>query len=107
LEKGAAVLVSLQANVEGEDVRARITTVEPLDKAASRMQKGLRVFLRDAGPLDAIAQRLAVKGEDEIFLVLPSGAGEVELKLPGKYQASPQIAAALKAIPGILNVEHV
>jgi len=107
LEKGAAVLVSLQANVEGEDVRARITTVEPLDKAASRIQKGLRVFLRDAGPLDAIAKRLSAKGEDEIFLVLPTGAGEVELKLPGKYQASPQIAAALKAIPGVANVEHV
>ncbi len=107
LDKGAAVLVSLQANVDGEDVRARVSSVEPLDQAASRMQKGLRVFLRDEAPLDSIAKRLSVRGEDEIFLVLPTGAGEVEIKLPGKYQASPQIAAALKAIPGIVNVEHV
>ncbi|MFZ0730131.1 MAG: DNA polymerase III subunit alpha, partial [Methylovirgula sp.] len=107
LEKGAAVLVSLQANVDGEDVRARVNAVEPLDKAASRIQKGLRVFLRDEAPLDSIARRLSARGEDEIFLVLSTGAGEVELKLPGKYQASPQVAAALKAIPGIVNVEHV
>ncbi|MGB3283310.1 MAG: DNA polymerase III subunit alpha [Methylovirgula sp.] len=107
LEKGAAVLVALQANVEGEDVRARIMSVEPLDQAASRIQKGLRVVLRDAAPLEQVANCLATKGEDEIFLVLPTGAGEVELKLPGKYQASPQVAAALKAIPGIANVEHV
>jgi DNA polymerase-3 subunit alpha len=107
LEKGAAVLVALQANVDGEDVRARIMTVEALDKAASRIQKGLRVVLRDAAPLESIAKRLSARGEDEIFLVLPTGAGEVELKLPGKYQASPQVAAALKALPGIANVEHV
>ncbi|MGC2394068.1 MAG: OB-fold nucleic acid binding domain-containing protein, partial [Methylovirgula sp.] len=107
LEKGAAVLVALQANVEGEDVRARIMSVEPLDQAASRIQKGLRVVLRDAAPLEQVANCLATKGEDDIFLVLPTGAGEVELKLPGKYQASPQVAAALKAIPGIANVEHV
>ncbi len=107
LEKGAAVLVSLQANVDGEDVRARIMSVEPLDKAASRIQKGLRVFLRDAAPLPSIAQRLAAKGDGEVSLILLTGAGEVEVKLPGKYQASPQVAAALKAIPGIVNVEHV
>ena len=107
LEKGAAILVALQANVDGEDVRARVMSVEPLDKAASRIQKGLRVFLRDETPLDALAKRLSARGEDEIFLVLPTSAGEVEIKLPGKYQASPQVAAALKAIPGVANVEHV
>ncbi len=107
LDKGAAVLVALQANVDGEDVRARIMTVEPLDQAASRMQKGLRVVLRDAAPLEQVAERLSARGEDEIFLVLPTEAGEVELKLPGKYQASPQVAAALRAIPGIANIEHV
>jgi DNA polymerase-3 subunit alpha len=107
LEKGAAVLVALQANVDGEDVRVRVISVEPLDKAASRIQRGLRVFLRDEASLDVVAKRLSAKGEDEIFLVLPTGAGEVEIKLPGKYQASTQVAAALKAIPGIENVEHV
>jgi DNA polymerase-3 subunit alpha len=107
LEKGAAVLVALQANVDGEDVRARVMSVELLDQAASRIQKGLRVVVRDAAPLESIAKRLSARGEDEIFLVLPTGVGEVELKLPGKYQASPQVAAALKAIPGIANVEHV
>ena len=67
----------------------------------------MRVFLRDEASLDVVAKRLSAKGEDEIFLVLPTGAGEVEIKLPGKYQASTPVAAALKAIPGIENVEHV
>ncbi len=29
------------------------------------------------------------------------------MRLPGKYQVGPQIAAALKAIPGIVSVEHM
>jgi DNA polymerase III subunit alpha len=107
LEKGAAILLSLQANIDGEDVRARIISAEPLDAAASRVQKGLRVFLRDSEPLGSIATRLGAKGDGEISLVLLTGGGEVEVRLPGKFQVNPQIAAALKAIPGIVSVEHV
>ncbi|MDR3420829.1 MAG: DNA polymerase III subunit alpha, partial [Xanthobacteraceae bacterium] len=107
LEKGAAVLVALQANVEGEDVRARIISVEPLDQAASRRQKGLRVFLRDSAPLPAIARGLAGRGDGEVSLVLMTGGGEVEVKLPGRYPANANVASSLKTIPGILNVEYV
>ena len=52
LEKGADVLVTLQAAVEGEDVRARIVNVERLTEAAAKVQKGLRVFVRDEKPLE-------------------------------------------------------
>ncbi len=109
LEKGNAVLVGIQASVEGDDVRARIVTVEPLDQAANRVQKGLRIFLRDAAPMASIAQRLTGRGEGEVSLVLMTGAdgSEVELRLRGKYQVNTSIAAAIKAIPGIVSVEHV
>jgi DNA polymerase-3 subunit alpha len=106
LEKGANVLVSLQANFEGEDVRARIMTVEPLDVAASRIQKGLRVTLRDQKPLVSLAEHLQKRGDGEVSLVLLTEAGEVEVKLPGKFDVSVEIAAALKTMPGIAGVEH-
>ncbi len=109
LEKGAAVLVSLQAQLEGEDVRARITMVEPLEQAANRVQKGLRIFLRDQEPLSSLTQRLTQRGDGEISLVLmvEQDRSEVEVKLPGRFLVTPQIAGALKAIPGIVAVEHV
>ncbi len=107
LEKGASLLLGLQANVEGEDVRARIVSAEPLDHAASRVQKGLRIFVSGEGSLPEIKDRLAARGDGEVALILQTGQGEVELKLPGKYQVSAQAAGALKAIPGILAVEHV
>ena len=55
LEPGAAVLLQLGAELQGEDVRARVLHAEPLDDAAAKTQKGLRIFLRDTRPLDSIA----------------------------------------------------
>jgi DNA polymerase III subunit alpha len=107
LEKGASVLVCLQASLEGEEVRARIASVEPLDSAANRIGKGLRVFLRDKDPLGEIARNLRAQGDGEVSLVLLTNSGEVEVKLPGKFSVSPQVAGALEAIPGIVAVEHV
>jgi DNA polymerase-3 subunit alpha len=38
--------------------------------------------------------------------VLLLGQGtEVEVKLPGRFKVSPQIAGAIKAIPGVIEVQ--
>src|SRR5689334_3003519 len=58
LDPGNAVLMFLSAEVQGDEVRARIQSAEPLDNAAANLQKGLRVFLRDGAPLEAVARRL-------------------------------------------------
>jgi DNA polymerase-3 subunit alpha len=126
LEPGSAVLVTLSAELQGDEVRARIQNVEPLDEAAAKLQKGLRLFLRTESPLESIAKRLQpillrhaqgaanggsrqpgqVNGEGEVsmVLILKEGA-EVEVKLPGRFKVSPQIAGALKAIPDVVAVE--
>ncbi|WP_046863360.1 DNA polymerase III subunit alpha [Microvirga massiliensis] len=107
LEPGRAVVLVLQAGVEGEEVRARIQLVEPLDEAVAKHQKGMRIFLRDERPLPSVQERLKTKGEGEIsvVLILDNGDREVEVKLPGRYLASPQIAGALRAVPGIVDVQ--
>jgi DNA polymerase-3 subunit alpha len=106
LEPGAPVLLFLAAEAQGDEVRARIQTAEPLDKAAAKVQKSLRVFLRDAAPLEPVAKRLEGKGDGEVSMVLLlTGGGEVEVKLPGRFRISPQIAGALKAVPGVVEVQ--
>ena len=117
LEPGSAVLLFLTAEVQGDEVRARIQSVEPLDEAAARMHRGLRVFLRDAEPLAGVARRLeasqkggngngaeAADGEVSMVLLLGNGS-EVEVKLPGRFKVSPQIAGAIKAVSGVVTVE--
>ncbi|MEX0840839.1 MAG: DNA polymerase III subunit alpha [Xanthobacteraceae bacterium] len=117
LEPGKAVLLFLSAEMQGDEVRARIQSVEPLEQAAAKLQKGLRVFLRDAAPIDGIAKRLDAtqvgparsaqdKSDGEVSMVLMLEEGtEVEVKLPGRFNVSPQIAGALKAVPGVVAVE--
>jgi DNA polymerase-3 subunit alpha len=106
LEPGSPVLLFLTAEAQGEEVRARIQSVEPLDQAAARMQKGLRVFVRDPAPLEPVAKRLADKGDGEVIVVVQlAGGTEVDVRLPGRFKVSPQIAGAIKAVPGVIAVE--
>jgi DNA polymerase III subunit alpha len=129
LEPGAAVLLQLGAELQGEDIRARVLHAEPLDDAAAKTQKGLRIFVRDTKPLDSIAKRLnmpeappqngAVRGpQAKPAVAAPGGADgdvslvimldletEVEMKLPGRFKVSPQIAGALKAVSGVVDVQ--
>jgi DNA polymerase-3 subunit alpha len=113
LEPGSPVLLHMTAEVQGDEVRARIQTVELLDRAAAKVQKGLRIFVRDEAPLDAVAKRLdkvngRAEGDGEVNLIVMLGAGaEVEVKLPGRYKVSPQIAGAIKAVPGVVEVRAV
>ncbi|MFZ0606540.1 MAG: OB-fold nucleic acid binding domain-containing protein, partial [Xanthobacteraceae bacterium] len=120
LEPGTAVLLFLTAEVQADEVRARIQSVEPLDEAAAKMQRGLRVFLRDQEPLAGVAKRLdpmknggragadgaqqTGEGEVSMVLLLKNGS-EVEVKLPGRFKVSPQIAGAIKAVTGVVTVE--
>jgi DNA polymerase-3 subunit alpha len=117
LEPGAAVLLTLSAELQGDDVRARIGMVEPLDQAAAKLSKGLRVFLRAEAPIESVAKRLEGPGngraaqdkaDGEVALVLMLSEGtEVEVKLPGRFKVSPQIAGAIKAVAGVVAVEAV
>jgi DNA polymerase-3 subunit alpha len=105
LEPGAPVLLFLTAEAQGDEVRARIQSADPLDQAAARLQKGLQVFLRDQAPIEPIAKRLDSKGDGEVILMLELGdRTEVQIKLPGRFKVSPQIAGAIKAVPGVLDV---
>ena len=113
LEPGTAVLLFLSAEVQGDEVRARIQSAEPLDEAAANLNKGLRVFLRNEAPIEAVAKRLEpiarsaqANGDGEVSMVLMLEQGtEVEVKLPGRFKVSPQIAGAIKAVPGVVQVE--
>ena len=113
LEPGTPVLLSLSAELQGDDVRARIQLVEPLDQAAARFSKRLRIFLRGEGPIESVAKRLERpaerppqdKADGEVALILLLEGVEVEVKLPGRFKLSPQIAGAIKAVPGVVAVE--
>ena len=129
LEPGAAVLLQLGAELQGEDVRARVLHAEPLDEAAAKTQKGSS-HLRTRHPAARIRSRggcrcrkpagqgaprglppkpapTPVGGADgDVSLVMMLDLEtEVEMKLPGRFKVSPQIAGAIKAVSGVVDVQ--
>ena len=108
LEPGRSVVVQVAAEDRPEGISVRIISVKPLD-AMSGGLKQLRVFLRAEDPLRSIERHLPRGGDGDVSLVLllDEGSREVEVQLPGRYQISPQIASALRAVSGIEHVELV
>ncbi|MBV9566741.1 MAG: DNA polymerase III subunit alpha, partial [Hyphomicrobiales bacterium] len=109
LEPGSRVLVEARAGVDGEDLRLRIETVELLDDAAARVGHSLKLYLRDVAALEPVARCLSETGDSQVSVIaaLEPNGREVEIKLPGRYRTTPQIAGALKAVPGVTSVELV
>jgi DNA polymerase-3 subunit alpha len=113
LEPGTAVLMQIGAELQGEDVRARILHAEPLDAAAAKTTSSLRITVRDDKPIDSIRKRLEMSppgatssGEITVEMILDMETA-VTMKLPGKFPLSPQIAGALKAVSGVVDVQMV
>ena len=116
LEPGTAVLLTLSAELQGDDVRARIQMVGAARPGGGQAAEGpARVPARGGA---ARKRRQAARGsatraasaqdQGEVSMVLMLGEGtEVEVKLPGRFKVSPQIAGAIKAIPGVVAVEAV
>ena len=98
-------MVGAEERPEGISLRAQ--SVQSLEDEAVRIQKSLRVFMRDANPLKVFRNQLQQGGDSEISVVLirADGEREIEIALPGRYRVSPQMASAIKAAPGVLDVE--
>ncbi|MGL4441193.1 MAG: DNA polymerase III subunit alpha [Bosea sp. (in: a-proteobacteria)] len=107
LEPGNVVLLMVSATLDGDEVKPRIESVEPLDAAAARQKQDMRIFVRDEKPIAALAERLKQSGDARVSVVVivDQGDEEIEVELPGKRLVSPQIAGALRAVPGIVSVE--
>ena len=107
LQAGRSVVVLVGADMRDDEPSLRIEQVDPIDQMAARLQKSMRVFVRDERPIPSLAKQLQVRGEGDVTVIvlLENGAREVEVKLPGGFRLSPEIAGALKAVPGVTDVQ--
>ncbi len=106
LEVGHSLFVQIggEFDPETEEIRVRIQNIEPLEELAAKKVQAIRVFLDAPEPVERLANRLA-EGEGTVSVVVMLEGREVELKLPGHYRVTPQVAGAIKAVPGVVHVE--
>ena len=107
LEPGKAVLLNVESEVDGENVKTRVRSVVALDQALGRTRAGLCIvadgsrlapndLLKHLGQGGATALKLRMR--------LADSAREVELNLGTNFDVTPRQAGALKALPGVLEV---
>ncbi|MEJ0012924.1 MAG: DNA polymerase III subunit alpha [Bauldia sp.] len=107
LEPGNSIVLLVGAEERPEGINVRIQSAESLDRVMASL-KQIRVFLRDEAPLPSVAKHLGSRGEGEVSLILlRDGGREVEMRLPGRFAISPQIASALRAVRGVVQVDLV
>ena len=116
LEPGQAVVLTVVATPEGEDVSLLAKAATPIDVAlAGTASLGLRVFVTGTEAPASLAARLAAaekttevrhRGPVNLVLMDPDLPGEVEVDLPGDWPLTPQVIGALKASPGVVHVEE-
>ncbi|MEM9279670.1 MAG: OB-fold nucleic acid binding domain-containing protein [Pseudomonadota bacterium] len=106
LAVGQSVIIQAGADLRDEGVSIRINSVEPLEKAASREERDMTIFLRDESPVKLLSPLLDRKGNGRISFVIlqENGAREVEVQLKEKFVVSAKIQSAIKAVPGVVDV---
>jgi len=112
LSVGQNVVLSVEATVEGDQLKMLARGVIPIDsEVAGAAAKGLTVFVNDEAAMPSLASLLArdakgARGPINLILLDPDLPGDVEISLPGNYPMSPQVKSALKAIAGVVTVEE-
>jgi DNA polymerase III subunit alpha len=106
LEPGKAVLVSVEAELEGEAVKTRVRSIQDLDAALGRSRSCLCI-VADTRLAPATLMKHIGRGGDvmlKLRMRLVDPLREVELTLGQNFDISPRQAGALKALPGVLEV---
>lgn len=109
LEPGNSVVLTVEGEKNGDDVKLRAQRITPVDEVIARIAPGMRVFIEEPEALMRIKEQLVAPGKGEVRLVLPaiSGRHEVEIRLAGAYGVTSDIQSAVGAVAGVSAVEPI
>jgi len=109
LEGGQPLITTVDVRREEESLRLTVQKVEPLDAVVAQAAAGLRIFVSEAEALprlkSVISREAGGRGRVTVVLDLPSR--EIEVALPGGFRVDPRIRAAVKSLPGIIDVHDI
>ena len=112
LEVGRNVVLTVEANLEGESLKLLARAAQPVDSVANTAEAAdLRVHINRpeaAASLASLLGNLSGPAKAKIFLCVQDDTGrEVDIQLPNAYPITPQIKGAIKAMGGVVLVEEV
>jgi len=110
LDGGQPLIVTVDVRSEEQSLRLTAQKIEPLDKVVADASAGLKVFVgaeEALARLKGLFQREATGGRGRVTVVLDLPSSEVEITLPGGFRVDPRIRAAVKSLPGIVDVHDI
>ena len=109
LDGAQPLIVTVDVRREEENLRLTAQKIEPLDNIVVHAAAGLRVFVGEAEALPRLKSLFAreAPGRGRVTIVLDLAKSEVELALPGGFRVDPKIRAAVKSLPGIVDVHDI
>ena len=109
LDSGQPLVVTVDVRSEEENLRLTVQKIEPLDTVVALAAAGLRVFVGEARALSTLKSVIAREagGRGRVTVVLDLPAREVEIAIPGGFKVDPRTRAAVKSLPGIIDVHDI
>jgi DNA polymerase III subunit alpha len=107
LEPGTAVLLDVEAEPDGENVKVRVQRLISLEQAAEAHHAGMKIYVEDARALAPLAEHVGPgggQGQFRLVLRLDDLSREVEFVLPQGIDATPRQRSALKLVAGVAAV---
>ena len=109
LDTGQPLIVTVDVRREDDSLRLTAQKIEPVDGVVAHATAGLRVFVAEAEALPRLKTLISREagGRGRVTVVLDLPSREIELALPGGFRINPGIRAAVKSLPGILDVHDI
>jgi DNA polymerase-3 subunit alpha len=103
---GQSLILTIEVQKTGDEMRLTCQGIEPLDAAVEKSAAGLKILMDSGDGVASLRDILAreAKGRGQVSVVVTEAAREIELKLPGAWSISGKCRAAIKALPGIVEV---
>jgi DNA polymerase-3 subunit alpha len=106
---GQALILTIEVQKTGDEIRLTCQGIELLDKAVEKSAAGLRILIDSGAGVPTLRDILARedKGRGQVSVVVTDAAREIELKLPGAWTISGKCRTAIRALPGIVEVQEL
>jgi DNA polymerase III subunit alpha len=110
LDEGVPLVVTVDVRTDDESQRLSAQKFERLDRVATAAAAGLKIVLTEGGALVPLKNLMLREGggRGRVSVVVPvAPAREVEIALPGGFRIGPDVLLAVRALPGVLEVQDL
>jgi DNA polymerase-3 subunit alpha len=110
LEAGQTLIVTVDAQIQNEELRLTAQMIEPLDETIGKLATGLRIVIDESAEVEKLRtlleETLTSRSKINLEIRLP-GNQAVTMDLPSGLSLPPKARMALEEMSGVLAVEDL